>query len=127
MLVKGNKAQTITVMVEPSDRQRVSNFIADQRSLNPLVPGPDFDAASWICWQEDDDWGDPFAPLKEMVDLELQTERFLEQETVDKTLIDETLVKAWEEVTDKHKFCSSCGAKLDLDSNFCSECGSKVI
>jgi hypothetical protein len=58
------------------------------RKNHPPVKTADYDAASWLCWRDDDDWGDnPFMPLLEMIEIEKDTDRFIEPEILEETVL----------------------------------------
>ncbi len=86
LIVSGNRQDKITLCFEAQNRQAVSHYLATMRQLHPPVGAPDYDAAAWLCWRDDDDWGDqPGLSLAAMVALEKDTERFIEPEILDET------------------------------------------
>lgn len=87
LLLCGNSNDEIELYFDESMREVIFHFIRDMREANPPVAAADFDAAEWICWRDDDDWGDPFAPLTDMIEEELETERFLDAETLEETVL----------------------------------------
>ncbi len=87
LLVCGNSNDQIELYFDESMREEIFHFIRVMRKAHPPVAAADFDAAEWICWRDDDDWGDPFAPLTDMIEEELETERFLDAETLEETVL----------------------------------------
>lgn len=130
LIIKGNRKDTITLIFEPENRSAVIQFIETKRQQHPIVGAEDYVAASWICWRDDDDWGDPQMTLSEMIDLELDTERFLEPEVLAETRlagVRDTLVsEASAASIERSKFCPKCGMMLLSDGNFCSGCGTRI-
>lgn len=128
--IRGNQKDEILLAVEPGTRDQVLQYIQAMRRSHPLNVAADYDAASWICWRDDDEWTDPYATLSDMIAEELDTERFLEPEVVEETVLPESSVRAPDgpesEEPAKPKFCAACGAKLQPDSRFCEVCGEKV-
>ena len=127
--IRGNQKDEILLAVEPGIRDQVLQYVQAMRRSHPLNVAADFDAASWICWRDDDEWTDPYAPLSDMIAEELETERFLEPEVVEETVLPESYRSAPgldSEEAAKPKFCVNCGAKLYPDSRFCEVCGEKV-
>ena len=154
--VHGNSKDEITILCTPENRDSVLQFIAAKRQQHPVVLEGDFAAASWICWRDDDEWGDAFATLTDMVHEELETERFIEPEVLEETEITgavdmsssvaavelpfdapgdapievDTLVMAPDPALSSQsarpKFCSNCGAMLPPDGHFCENCGNKI-
>jgi len=120
--VRGNRKDEIALRFEAGNRDEVLRFIRTMRELRPPVAAADYDAASWICWRDDDDWGDPFAPLSDMIAEEANTERFLEPEVLEETVLPDADAK--EPVVPG--FCVRCGAKLYPDSRFCEICGARI-
>lgn len=127
--VRGNRKDEIELRFDAGIRDEVLCFIRTMRDLRPPVTAADYVAAAWICWRDDDDWGDPFAPLSDMIAEELNTERFLEPEVLEETVLPD----APSRTTDVHTqqpaipaFCVRCGAKLYSDSRFCESCGAQI-
>jgi hypothetical protein len=87
LCIRGNRKDEIEIFFDIECRDEVLRFIRAMRSLHPPVAAADYSAASWICWRDDDEWDDPFAPLTEMIEEELNTERFLEPEVVEETVL----------------------------------------
>jgi hypothetical protein len=87
LCIRGNRKDEIEIFFDIECRDEVLRFIRTMRSLHPPVAAADYSAASWICWRDDDEWDDPFAPLTEMIEEELNTERFLEPEVVEETVL----------------------------------------
>jgi hypothetical protein len=85
--IHGNRNDEIELHFDEAMREEIFHFIRVMREANPPVAAADFEAADWICWRDDDDWGDPFAPLTEMIAEELETERFLDAETLEETVL----------------------------------------
>lgn len=128
--IRGNQKDEISLAVEPGTRDQVLQYIQAMRRSHPLNVAADYDAASWICWRDDDEWTDPYATLSDMIAEELDTERFLEPEVVEETVLPESSVRTPDgpesEEPAKPKSCSTCGAKLQPDSRFCEVCGEIV-
>lgn len=120
--VCGNRADQIELVVEAGLRDEVLRYIEAMRGAHPPVAAPDCDAASWICWRDDDEWGDPFAPLSDMIAGELTVERFLEPEVLAETELPDPPAPT----AQAPGFCKQCGAKLYPDSRFCEVCGARV-
>ncbi len=118
----GNRADQLELVVEGGQRGEVLRYIEVMRDAHPPVAAADFDAASWICWRDDDDWGDPFAPLSAMIAEELTTERFLDPGVMAETEIPDPLLPSVQAAG----FCTQCGSKLYPDSRFCEKCGARV-
>lgn len=154
--VCGNTKDIISILCTPENHASVLQYIAAKRQQHPVVLEADFAAASWICWRDDDDWGDASATLVDMVRDELETERFIEPEVLEETVISgavdmsspiesvespfvSPVVAANVEKTPdtasnlapspqpaRPKFCSNCGALLPPDGRFCENCGNKI-
>jgi len=120
--VRGNREDAIELFFDSGMREDVLRFIRTMRALHPTVAAADYGAASWICWRDDDDWGDPFAPLSDMIAEELNTERFLEPEVLEQTMLPDADAK--ESIIPN--FCVRCGGKLFPDSRFCESCGAQI-
>ena len=88
VIVKGNRNGEIMVCFMPEDKDKVLEYIADLRRQHPAFAEADEAAAAWICWSEDDEWIDPYMPLSEMIQIEQGTDRFLEQEVIEETILD---------------------------------------
>ncbi len=88
LCVRGNRNDEIELHVEEVMRNDILRFIQSMRDMHhPPVTAADYDAAAWICWRDDDDWGDPFAPLTDMIAQELNTDRFIEPEVLEETVL----------------------------------------
>ena len=85
--VQGNQKDEIELCFEYDIRDEILHFIRTMQEMCPPVAAADYDAAAWICWRDHDDWGDPFAPLSDMIAEELNTERFLEPEVLEETVL----------------------------------------
>lgn len=86
LIVSGNQKDTITLYFDPADRGAIQAYIDIMRQQHPTIGAPDYDAAAWLCWRDDDDWGDdPHLSLVDMVALEGDTERFIEPEILEET------------------------------------------
>lgn len=127
LLVEGNSKDTISLFFKPEEKEAVVGLVKAMRNAHPPVKAADYDAASWLCWRDDDDWGDPLRPLAEMIVEELETDRFIEPE-----ILEETVLRGKIEVVDEgmnyeatEKFCPNCGTRLLAEDNFCPNCGSK--
>ncbi|WKY48106.1 hypothetical protein Q5O24_01890 [Eubacteriaceae bacterium ES3] len=129
LIIFGNSEDEIKLLFEEVNRDEISSYISSMRTAHPPIKTADFDAASWLCWQEDDEWTDPFAPLSEMIEEELRTERFLEPEVLAATVLRGDVemlgTENNSELDRNEKFCHNCGTWLSLDDNFCTECGAK--
>lgn len=136
LTISGNRQDTINLCFDPDNREAVQEYIKTMRQQHPIVRAADYDAAAWLCWRDDDDWGDPQLPLTEMIALELETERFIEPELLAETTLigvretpasqDSPESQAFTVLNDRPKFCHNCGAALALDGNFCPHCGSPI-
>lgn len=130
LVIRGNRNSEIYLRFPPENRADVLHFIENRRNLYPPVIAADPAAASWLCWRDDDDWGDPYAPLAEMIESESGTERYIEPEILEETVLPELprtdLPAAATAGTGKPKFCSECGAALYPDSLFCEKCGCPI-
>lgn len=128
--VRGNAHDEIELNFPPENRDTVLRYITTMRLRHPAITAPDEKAAAWICWRDDDDWGDPFLPLSEMVRSELGIQRFIEPEVLSETelvgipTISEAVVSS---VTDNlRRLCTCCGTALNPDAKFCGKCGTRV-
>lgn len=136
--VRGNTKDTISILCTPDNHDAVLQYIAIKRQLHPVVVKADFAAASWICWRDDDDWGDTSASLMDMVNNEMGTERFIEPEVLEETIITVVVenslpvepvapsVTSPSSPSDRPMFCSKCGELLSTDGNFCENCGNRI-
>lgn len=84
--VCGNTSDVITIRCKPENRDAVLQLVSIKRQEHPPVADADYKAAAWICWRDDDDWGDA-ETLLDMVNGELETERFIEPEVLEETKI----------------------------------------
>jgi hypothetical protein len=77
----------------PQYRIAIQGRRAIPRPLNKLVADTESGQhiERLVFWNTplafDDEWDDPFAPLTEMIEEELNTERFLEPEVVEETVL----------------------------------------
>lgn len=130
LIIKGNSKDSIILSFDPEQGEAVMTYIERKRQDHPVVGAADDRAASWICWRDDDDWGDPQMTLIEMVALEEDTERFIELEVLEETRLagvrDKPAQEASSPVTGRPKFCSNCGFALPADGNFCPDCGKPI-
>ncbi len=135
LTVSGNRSDAITVFFPPELKRNVAEYIAVMRRRHPPVAAADPAAASWICWRDDDEWENPFAPLVDMVRAETGSNRFLEPEVLDETVLTvisndpaapagSTRASSGEAV--RPKFCTSCGAPIPLGGSFCGNCGTRI-
>jgi hypothetical protein len=85
--VRGNTKDVITLVCLPQQLDATRQYIAMMRQQRPVMSGADPLAAAFLCWRDDDEWEDPFLPLPEMVRLELQSKRYLEDEVLAETVI----------------------------------------
>lgn len=130
VIIKGNRKDIITLCFEPENWGAVLDYIETMRQQHPLVGAADDVAASWLCWRDDDDWGEPFRPLTEMIRDELETERFIEPEIYEETRLagvrDTKEPEVAPPVTERPNFCQECGSALPKDGNFCPSCGTPI-
>ncbi|MEA4807623.1 zinc ribbon domain-containing protein [Acetobacterium wieringae] len=129
LIVSGNQKDTITLCFDPADRGAIQAYIDAMRQQHPAIGAPDYDAAAWLCWRDDDDWGDdPNLSLVEMVALEGETERFIEPEIFEETRLPGVRDHAVPEapVPQRSAFCPQCGTALGPDHHFCPECGRRI-
>lgn len=131
LIVSGNRQDTITLCFDPADRGAILAYIQTMRQEHPISGAPDYDAAAWLCWRDDDDWGDdPGLSLAEMVALEGDTERFIEPEILEETRLagvrDGAVPDLPVAAPERPAFCSQCGTALAADDHFCPECGQRV-
>lgn len=148
--VRGNTKDVISILCPPDTHDAVLQFIANKRQLHPVVSEADFAAASWICWRDDDDWGDASASLVDMVNEESGTERFIEPEVLEETVISGVVdssspvapvtapviapvvtpdldpVTSTSSPPARPKFCSKCGELLPPEGSFCENCGNRI-
>lgn len=96
--------------------------------MHPPVADADPAAAAWLCWRDDDDWGAPFIPLLEMIEIESNNKRFIEPEILAETVITLDGNNTANTVsTMRTSFCTNCGAALYNDANFCDKCGTRIL
>jgi hypothetical protein len=131
LIVSGNRQDTIALCFDPADRAAILAYIQTMRQQHPPIGAPDYDAAAWLCWRDDDDWGDdPNLSLVEMVALEGDTERFIEPEILEETRLagvrDGVVPDVPATAPERPAFCRQCGTALAADDNFCPECGRRV-
>lgn len=130
--VCGNTSDVIAISCTPENRDAVSRFISIKRQEHPAVAEADYAAAAWICWRDDDDWGDA-ETLLDMVNEGLNTERFIEPEVLKETEITVAHEYSIPPVPPKPaapsrpKFCRNCGESLPSDGNFCENCGNSIL
>lgn len=127
LIVSGNRQDTINLCFDPVNQMAVQAYIKTMRQQHPTIGAPDDVAASWLCWRDDDDWGDAQLSLAEMVAREYDTERFIEPEIFEETRLpgvrDHAVPEMPAAAAERPAFCSQCGTALGLDDNFCPECG----
>lgn len=128
LIVAGNRQDTITLCFDPVDRAAVLDYIKTMRQQHPTIGAADYVAAAWLCWRDDDDWGeDPGMSLAEMVALEAETERFIEPEILEETRLpgvrDNAIPEMSASAPERPAFCTQCGTALGPNHNFCPECG----
>ena len=129
LMIKGNRNDEIVLVYPPAYGDAVVRYIGDMRRLHPPVAGPDRAAAAWICWRDDDEWDDPFAPLSDMIREEMGTERFIEPEVLEETVlavVPEPAPAPPGATAGRPKFCAACGAALPPDCHFCGHCGARI-
>ncbi len=130
LLVKGNRSSEIVIYYPLDNRDTVLQYIAVMRQNYPVIIQADPVAASWLCWRDDDEWEDPLLPIINMVEEEMQTERFIEPEILEETELMEDSIQKNLSVSDqtenKPKFCVKCGSSLRFGINFCENCGNQI-
>ncbi len=130
MIIRGNRDSEIIVSMLPENRDLVLHYIQMQRSQNPVIASADYTAASWLCWRDDDDWGDTNTPLAVMIENESETERFIEPEVLEETVLPEGSNMQGHSITPSVKdipaFCKECGTATYPDSCFCEKCGACI-
>lgn len=131
LVVSGNQKDRIDLCFDPANRDVIMAYLSTMRSQHPQVGATDYDAAAWLCWRDDDDWGDdPGMSLTEMIALEKDTERFIEPEVLAETRLigvrETPVAPPSAPATDDPKCCQHCGAALVAGGNFCPHCGSPI-
>lgn len=132
IFIKGNQKDEIALHYGQEMRADIVRFINKMRKKHPVERKEDIDAAIWMCWRDDDDWGDYFMPLADMIEGEKDIDRFIDPDILAETMLrimpKEAVELPVEEESfkEKTKFCSDCGASLRPDSKFCEDCGAKV-
>ncbi|MDD4295556.1 MAG: zinc ribbon domain-containing protein [Ruminiclostridium sp.] len=128
--VRGNTKDVITISCTPDNRDAVLQFISAKRKQHPTIVKADYAAASWICWRDDDDWGDA-STLMDMVNAELDTERFIDPDVLEETeitVVPENSIPLTQPTSaSRPKFCRKCGELLPLDGSFCENCGNNIL
>ncbi len=115
--VCSNTSDVITICCTPENREAVLQFVSIKRQEHPPVADAEYKAAAWICWRDDDDWGDA-ETLLDMVNGELETERFIEPEVLKETKITVAHEHGIPPVPPKPaaplrpKFCRNCGNRV---------------
>ena len=90
LTITGNARDIIEVKMPADSQMHILRFIDRMRRQNPVVENPDEQAAIWMCWRDDDDWGDnPYRPLQEMIDEEASVERFIDPDILEETRLDQ--------------------------------------
>ncbi len=79
-LISGNLADELVLRLPLERQAEIMSFIEGMLRRNPPQLDEDETAAAWLCWRDDDDWGDPFLTLTEMVAHEAGAKRLLEPE-----------------------------------------------
>ncbi|MGE4508149.1 MAG: hypothetical protein AB7D16_05910 [Eubacteriaceae bacterium] len=88
LMIYGNSQDLITLYFDQDQAKAITSYVHTMRKNHPPVKTADYDAASWLCWRDDDDWGDnPFMPLLEMIEIEKDTDRFIEPEILEETVL----------------------------------------
>ncbi len=86
--IRGNQKDEILLAVEPGTRDQVLQYIQSKRESHPLNVAADYDAsAPGFAGETMTSETDPCATLSDMIAEELDTERFLEPEVVEKTVL----------------------------------------
>jgi hypothetical protein len=137
LTIRGNQNDEIALIYSPENKDAVARYIAAMRQLHPPVAPPDRAAAAWICWRDDDEWGEPFAPLADMIREETGTKRYIEPEVLEETRLtgtpddpaapDSVPPASPGAAEDWPKFCGNCGAALRPGSHFCGSCGARIV
>ena len=126
----GNTKDVITISCTPDNRDAVLQFISTKRKQHPAFAKADYAAASWICWRDDDDWGDA-STLMDMVNAELDTERFIDPDVLEETeitVVPENSIPLTQPTSAfRPKFCRKCGELLPPDGSFCENCGNNIL
>ena len=85
--VLGNRETKIRIFCTVENFAEVEAMIRTMRTRHPLESGPSIDAASWICWEEDEDW-EAGESLDDMITAERNgVDRFFEEDTLEETII----------------------------------------
>lgn len=87
ILVRGNSNKEILLFLEPGMKTQVLDLIYKKRREHPPLLEEDLEAADWISWSQDEDWGDEIKSLAEMVEEERSVERFIEAEVLVETIL----------------------------------------
>lgn len=83
--VTGNQQDEIQICLIAEIRDTALRLIDDMRHKHPVVVEPDTQAAIWLCWRDDDDWGDPYRPLSDMIADEALEERYIDPDVLEET------------------------------------------
>lgn len=131
LMISGNRNDNIILCFDPSNKDTIMAYLTTMRKQHPMVRAADYVAAAWLCWRDDDDWGDdPAMSLTDMIDLEMDTERFIEPDVLAETIligVREALVSQESaKIDDTPKFCHNCGKAIPAAGNFCSHCGTPI-
>lgn len=128
IIIRGNRNSVIDMRFFPENRDGVLSFIEIMRTRHPAVAAADYTAAAWLCWRDDDEWEDPFAPLADMIEAESGVERFIEPEILDETILSDLPAdnNSASPSPPAPKYCVKCGTAVYPDSCFCDKCGAQV-
>jgi hypothetical protein len=85
--VWGNRETKILIFCTAENFAEVEAMIRTMRTAHPTETGPSIDAASWLCWEEDEDWA-VGESLDDMITAERNgVDRFIEEDILEKTII----------------------------------------
>jgi len=85
--VWGNRETKIQIFCTDENYAEVESLIRTMRTRHPLESRPSIDAASWICWEQDEDW-ETGEYLDDMITAERNgVDRFIEEDTLEETII----------------------------------------
>ncbi len=137
VVIYGNTEDVISIQFDLASRNLVVQFIEEKRRKYPPVIAADPAAVVWMCWRDDEDWEDITMPLNEMVNLELKGARYIDEDVLEETVLDERTIDRLAvedaviyihlEASERPKFCIKCGASLPTDGNFCKNCGTRYM
>lgn len=91
--IKGNSDDVIKMVLYQEDREQILNYISQKQKQHPTVIDADKSVAAWMCWRDDEEWEDPYASLRVMIQEEIGVDRFVED------VIEDTVLKNIENVS----------------------------